>query len=304
MIKLLSKLKESLLSTLPIFSVVLVVFLLEKFKAGPFASLDSKSIISDSSMIAFSICAGIIAVGLAIFSLGADQSMSEIGKLVGGSMMRKKNIFFIIAMTLILGVFVTIAEPDLSVLSGQLNGIPEMAIVWTIGAGVGLFLVIGVIRIIFGKNLNILFICFYGLVFTIAYFVDRRLLPICFDSGGVTTGPVTVPFILAFGVGIAANRQGKKSGDDSFGLTALCSIGPILAIMILSKLVDPSILSQPYLLNEISNDFASSLGWSVLYAMKDVALAIVPIALFFIIYDLVLLKLPPIKLFKIFIGDS
>ena len=300
--RLLEKLLESFLSTLPIFLVVLVVFLLEKNSVGPFKSINPDYLISDSSMVAFSICALMIAIGLAIFSLGADQSMSQIGQLVGGSMMKKKNIFFIIAMTFVLGVFVTIAEPDLSVLSTQLNGIPNAAIVWTIGVGVGVFLVIGVLRIVFGKNLNILFICFYGLVFTIAYFVDKRLLPICFDSGGVTTGPVTVPFILAFGVGIAANRQGKKRGDDSFGLTALCSVGPILAVMILSKFVSPDVLEQTYILPSLSNNFGQALGEAVLFSMKEVVLAIVPIALFFLIYELLFLKLPIVKLIKIFVG--
>ncbi len=296
------KFLDSFLSTLPIFLVVLVLYLLEKFGVWVFAGLPEGSYITDQEFIAFSVCAVLIAIGLGLFTAGADQSMTQIGELVGGSVLKKRKLFLVIAMTFVLGVFVTVAEPDLTVLSGQLDGISPPLVIWTIGLGVGLFLVIGVLRIIFRKPLNIFFIVFYGLVFMLAYLVDPRLLPICFDSGGVTTGPVTVPFILAFGVGIAANRQGARSGDDSFGLTALCSIGPILAVMVLARFVNPEILESHHMLTAINSDFWPNLGSIAIDCLLDVGLAILPIAIFFLVYDLIFLRLPPLKLARIFIG--
>ena len=296
------KFLDSLLSTLPIFFVILALYLLEKFNVWIFASVSQDMNITDDEFVAFSVCAAMIALGLGLFTVGADQSMSQIGELVGGSLMKKRKLLLMIVMTFILGVFVTIAEPDLAVLSGQLSGLSATLIIWTIGIGVGFFLVVGVLRIVFNKQLNIFFIVFYGLIFALAYLVDPRLLPICFDSGGVTTGPVTVPFILAFGIGIAASRQSGRAGDDSFGLTALCSIGPILAVMVLARFVNPSILENPYLLETISGDFWSNLGYVTLSCMKEVGLAILPIAGLFLIYNFIFLRLPAVKLIKIFVG--
>ena len=296
------KFLDSLLSTLPIFIVILVLYLLEKFGVWVFSSIPENEIITDPEFLAFSICAILIAFGLGLFTIGAEQSMTQIGELVGSSLMRKRKLFLIIAMTFVLGVFVTIAEPDLTVLSSQLGGISSLTVIWTIGIGVGLFLVIGVLRVVFKKPLNILFIVFYGLIFTLAYLINPRLLPICFDSGGVSTGPVTVPFILAFGVGIAASRQGSSAGDDSFGLTALCSIGPILAVMVLSRFVDPSILDAAYPTGVIPGNFWVSLGYTVLHCLREVGFAILPIAAFFLVYDLIFLRLPFVKLARIFIG--
>ena len=301
----LAKFRESFLSVLPIFCVVLLIYLLEKYRVGVFADIadyqGGANQITDKDFLAFGVCAFLIAFGLALFNVGAEQSMSEIGQLVGGSLMKKKNLFFIIAMTLILGVFVTIAEPDLAVLSGQLYGISSTAVVWSIGIGVGLFLVIGVLRVIFRKNLNIMFLAFYALVFCLGYFIDPKLMPIAFDAGGVTTGPVTVPFILAFGVGVAASSKG--GGDDSFGLTALCSVGPILAVMVLAQFVDVDAISAtPYPMDSIPADFGASLAQAILGSMKEVALAILPIIAFFLIYDLLFLRIPAVRLIKIFIG--
>ena len=298
----LEKFKESFLSTLPIYVVVMVCYLLERYNVGLFGEVASISKITDQDFFGFSMCALLIAFGLGLFTIGTDQSMSQIGELVGSSLMKRRKLFLVVSMTLVLGIFVTVAEPDLAVLADQLGGMSKEAVIWTIGIGVGVFLVISVLRIIFGKNLNVMFLAFYGLIFVLAYFVDPRLLPICFDSGGVTTGPVTVPFILAFGVGVAASRQGKRTGDDSFGLTALCSVGPILSVMILSRFVDTSFLSRPYVLEEVTDSFGPVLGESVLSSMLSVLLAVAPIAVFFLLYNSIFLRLPAKKVVRILIG--
>lgn len=301
----LSKLKESAISTAPIALVVLVIYLLERF--GVFgAELDPRYLISDNNMIAFGISVVLIVLGMMLFNVGTEQSMSEIGQVIGGSL-AKKNIFFVIVMTAMLGILVTVAEPDLAVLSGQI-GVNEQIIVWTIGVGVGIFLVIGVLRVLFRKNLNILFLSFYALAFALLYIIDPRFLPICFDSGGVTTGPVTVPFLLGFGLGMAASHGKGHSSEDSFGLTGLCSIGPILSVVIIALIMKSMGMNLPLMddyvdpLTRLSDNIGENLRDATLSTMQSVAFSVVPILGFFLIYELIFVRLPWKNIFRVFLG--
>ena len=302
----LDKLRESVISAMPIALVILVFFLITRFAFAPdhFRGPDGTVYaLSNDQMISFAVAAGMVIIGMALFNLGTEQSMTEIGRIVGGSLVKKNKFFFVIAMTFIIGVLVTIAEPDLSVLSGQI-GINEQIIIWSIGIGVGLFLVVGVIRATLHQSLNVMFLAFYGLCFALLYFIDPRFLPICFDSGGVTTGPVTVPFLLGFGLGIAANRGGKNS-EDSFGLTALCSIGPIIAVVVISLILKASGRGLP---ETYAGEVASTgliwdaLGTKTLSTMGSVALSVVPILLFFIIYELLFIRITGKELARIIVG--
>ena len=302
----LSKFKESLLSSGPIIVVIIAFFLVTRFVVNPelFKSSNGTIIaLSDDQMISFGVAAAMIVVGMALFNLGTEQSMTEIGRIIGGSLIKKNKFFFVIAMTFIIGVLVTIAEPDLSVLSNQI-GINSQIIIWTIGVGVGLFLVVGVIRTTLHQSLNVMFLAFYGLCFALLYFIDPRFLPICFDSGGVTTGPVTVPFLLGFGLGMAANRGGKNS-EDSFGLTALCSIGPILAIVCISLILKSTGKGLPETY-PVDNASLSSIWEALLHdslgTMKSVSLSVVPILLFFIVYELIFIRISGRDLARIIIG--
>ena len=139
----------------------------------------------------------------------------------------------IIAIGFILGVIITVSEPDLQVLAGQVAAVPNMVLILSVAVGVGVFLVAALLRILFGIPLAPLLLVFYAIVFALAMFVPKGFLAVAFDSGGVTTGPMTVPFIMALGVGISSIRNDKHAGNDSFGLVSLCSIGPILAVLIL-----------------------------------------------------------------------
>ena len=159
----LSKLREAAISTAPIAILIVAVFLIERF-ALPANFFEEKYYIADHDIYAFLIAVVMIVFGTMLFSVGTEQSMTDIGKYIGSSVVKKKNIFFLIIMTFALGVLVTIAEPDLAVLSGQI-GVAEEIIVGAVGVGVGVFLVIGVLRVAFKKNLNIMFLAFYGLVF-------------------------------------------------------------------------------------------------------------------------------------------
>lgn len=297
----LTKFRESLISAAPIAFVILIFFLVTRF-AVP-SDYFSSYYIGDMQMVSFSIAVVLIIVGMALFNLGTEQSMTEIGRLIGASLVQKKRLFFVATMTLVIGILVTVAEPDLSVLSGQI-GVNQRIIVWTIGVGVGIFLVIGVIRATLHQSLNMLFLAFYGLCFALLYFIDPRFLPICFDSGGVTTGPVTVPFLLGFGLGIAASRGGKNS-EDSFGLTALCSIGPVIAVVIISLILKSMGRGLPDvypLVDPTVGSIWEALGRKTVSTIGSVALSVVPILLFFIVYELVFIRISVKELFRIIVG--
>ena len=301
----LGKFKESFISTLPIAIVVVSFFLVLRF-AIPQGTFEDHLLISNDDMILFGIACAMIVVGMALFNAGTEESMTEIGQVIGGSLVKKKNFFFVIVMTFFLGVLVTIAEPDLTVLSGQI-GIHSQIIIWTIGIGVGIFLVVGVVRVTFHKSLNILFLTFYALAFTLIYLIDPRFLPICFDSGGVTTGPVTVPFLLGFGVGMAASRSGKNS-EDSFGLTALCSIGPILSVIIIAMIMKAMGKGLPMMdefvdpLSSLQGSMGDTLLHGVLSSSQAVAISVGPLLVFFLIYELIFIRLPWKTILRIFIG--
>ena len=210
------KFKETLKAVLPIIAIVLVLC----FTIAP---------ISPSIILMFLVGGVLLIMGMLLFNVGVDISMTPMGERVGTTMTKSKNIFIMIALSFLLGVMITISEPDLQVLAGQVPSIPNMVLILTVAVGVGFFLVLALVRMLFGIQLSHMLLVFYAVVFTLAYFVPGDFLAVAFDSGGVTTGPMTVPFIMALGVGISAIRSDKRAADDSFGLVALCSIGPILA---------------------------------------------------------------------------
>lgn len=294
------KLGESFLSVFPIVLVVSILY---------FTKLIPE--FSGESYVAFLCCAFFIGVGLALFTAGADQSMSRIGTIIGETLFKQRKMWLILLMTFLIGVLVTVAEPDLKVMAGQI-GWNVYLLIFSIGIGVGLFVVFGVLRIIFNKNLNVMFLAFYGIVFALAAIVNPKFLPISFDSGGVTTGPVTVPFILAFGAGLAASRNSNgRSGEDAFGLTALASVGPIITVMLMSTFLDVDSMSFPWDPSQIVTysswqgflgEFSSLLGSALLLELKDVAIAIVPLALFFILYNFLFVHLSFKVVLKIMVG--
>ncbi len=297
------KLAENFLAVLPIFAIVTILFCIPGIVNNETSKWES--------YVAFVISAVFVGLGLSLFTMGVDESMSRIGQAVGESLFKKKNIFFVVVMTFMIGVLVTVAEPDLSVMASQI-GWEKITLTAFVGIGVGLFVVFGVLRILFGKDLRIMFICFYAIVFMLASIVDKRFLPIAFDSGGVTTGPVTVPFILAFGAGLAASKANNgRSGEDAFGLTALASVGPIIAVMVMSLFMDVD--NMVYTLDvspleslggwgDFTPVFFSLIGEYLLEELKNVAIAIAPIAAFFFVYNLFVLKYRWRQTLKIYVN--
>ena len=224
---LMSKIKEALLSVLPVTLIVLII------SFTPLVGLSTRE------TVIFVISAVFLIFGIGLFNLGADLAMTPMGEHVGSGLTKSKNIKLLLSVCFIMGVLITVAEPDLSVLAGQVSNVMNStALIITVGLGVGLFLLLAILKIIFKKDLSALLLFFYMLLFCIcALLIDSGkgyFLPLGFDSGGVTTGPITVPFIMALGVGVAATIGGRNSKENSFGLIALCSIGPVLAVMILA----------------------------------------------------------------------
>ena len=218
--KLKEKFKEALAAVMPITIIV-------------FAICFSVVKVSSDNLMLFLVGAVFLIFGMSLFSLGAETSMSLIGERVGATICKSKKVWVIALISFIVGTIITIAEPDLQVLATQIVDIPNIVLITTVGIGVGIFLAIAMLRMVLKIRLSRILAFLYLLVFILSFFIHDNFLPMAFDAGGVTTGPLTVPFIIALGIGAATIRSDKNSESDSFGLVALCSVGPILAVMIL-----------------------------------------------------------------------
>lgn len=214
------KMRESVVSVLPILIIVLVLC----FTVTP---------VSNDLLLGFLIGAVLVIAGMGLFSLGAELSMTPIGSRIGTALTRTRNLPLILIVSFALGFAVTVAEPDLQVLAETVPHIKGTVLLVTVGVGVGFFLSVCMLRILTGVRLRWLLIAFYAVVFALAARTAPDFLGVAFDAGGVTTGPMTVPFILALGVGVSNTRSDDRAEADSFGLVALCSIGPILAVLLL-----------------------------------------------------------------------
>ena len=231
--------------------------------------------------------------------------MSPMGERVGTAMTQSKKLWVVVALSFLLGFIITISEPDLQVLAQQVPAVPNLTLILAVACGVGVFLVVALLRMLFSIALPPFLVCFYAVIFILAFFVPKEFLSVAFDSGGVTTGPMTVPFIMALGVGISATRSDRHAADDSFGLVALCSIGPILAVMMLGLIYNPdSAAYTPPVIPEIAD---SKQLWNLFAVelptyMKEIALSLLPIVLFFAVFQALILKLSGRNLTRILIG--
>ncbi len=290
-----SKIKESLISVLPVTLIVIIL---------NFTPLINLSV---NEIVVFSVSALFLILGIGFFTLGADVAMTPMGEYVGSGLTKSKNLNLLLVICFALGFLITVAEPDLSVLASQIG---SNLIIIFVGLGVGLFLIISILKIVFKKDLASLLIYFYMVLFALALFVlsidnnNFQLIPLSFDSGGVTTGPITVPFLMALGVGIANTIGGRNSSENSFGLVALCSVGPILAVLILS-LVNGGDITAPnpsdYML---ADDVWSYALLTLVQTTKDVSIALGLIVVFFFIINFTILKLSRKKIKQILIGTA
>ena len=210
-----------------------------------------------------------------------------------------------VAISFIMGLVITISEPDLQVLAQQVPSIPNMTLILAVAIGVGAFLVISILRMLFGIPLSYLLLFFYGIIFVLTMLVPADFLAVAFDSGGVTTGPMTVPFIMSFGVGIAAIRSDRHAEDDSFGLVALCSVGPILAVMILGMIFTPEstqAVSEAIPIIDNTVDIGKLFMEEIPHYIKEMAVSIFPIVFFFGIFELFARDINKHTVIKIVVG--
>ena len=286
------KLKEAAASVLPVTAIVAVLCLaLVRVDVG--------------LMLSFLLGSGLLILGMGLFTLGAELSMSRIGNLIGAKMTKSRKLWFILAVSFLLGVAITMAEPDLQVLATNVPAIDKTVLIVTVSVGVGLFLMLCMVRILFSVSLRLLLIVFYALLFLGAFLSDAGFLSVAFDSGGVTTGPMTVPFIMALGVGVASIRSDENAKADSFGLVALCSIGPVMAVMLLGAIYPTDTQAN---VNMVIGGFETTveLGGAYLRSlptyMLEVAMALLPIFVFFLLFQVFSLRLRKLPLTKIVMG--
>ena len=291
---LFNKLKEALTSVLPVGAIVFILSL------TPLVTLNGRE------MTVFGISALLLIAGIALFNLGADLAMTPMGQFIGEGLTKSKKASILLLVCFLMGLLITIAEPDLAVLAEQVGSIMNgTLLIVTVGLGVGLFLLLAVLKIISRSDLTSMLLFFYLVLFSLAallYSSEKgALLPLSFDSGGVTTGPITVPFIMALGVGIALTVGGRHANENSFGLIALCSIGPIIAVLALSIFSNGSL---QYSVPDYSMDhiIEKGIGIEFLETMLDVGKSLLLIVVFFFILQFLILKLPKQQLISIGIG--
>ena len=289
---LFEKLRGAAASVLPISLIVLLIcFVLVPVDTG--------------LMLSFLLATAMLILGMGLFTLGAEMSMSKIGNYIGSKLTKSRKLGLILAVSFLLGVAITVAEPDLQVLAANVPDIDKTVLILTVSVGVGMFLMLCMVRILFGISLRLLLIVFYVLVFLAAFLSDQGILAVAFDSGGVTTGPMTVPFIMALGVGVASIRSDENAKADSFGLVGLCSIGPIASVLLLGAIyrTQPA-QAETQTVAAITDTVL--LGRDYLHAipeyLKEVTIALLPIVVFFLIFQLVSLRLRKLPFLRVMVG--
>ena len=286
------KLRESLVSILPITVLGIVAALITRKIDGGLIGL-------------FAVGSVFLIVGMTLFTVGTDLAMMPMGHSIGAFLTKSKKLPLILGVCFVLGFLITVAEPDLQVLATQLqqgDGL-NAAILYSVALGVGISLLVAVCRMAFNIPLNLLLLLLYGLLFLLAAFVPDNFLAVAFDAGGVTTGPVTVPFLMALGIGLASVR-GKNSSRDSFGLVALCSVGPVIAVMIVGLTGSVDVTPSQTVIPQVTNAADAILPFfgALPRYLKEVALALFPVVGVFLLFQIFALRLPAANLIRIGVG--
>ena len=261
--------------------------------------------LTTGAVMMFFVGAVLLIVGMGMFQLGAEMAMTPLGESIGAKISKSKKLITIAAIAFALGTLITIAEPDLQVLAEQIPSIPNNVIIWTVALGVGIFLAVAVIRIVKGFDLSILLMILYGILLVLSFFVPKDFLSVAFDSGGVTTGPITVPFIMAVGVGLSSIRSDKNASSDSFGLVSLASVGPILAVVVLGFFYDTgdgaystSAVKEVETMQDVVKAFFNELPHYYL----EVGLSLLPIVGVFVLFQFIGHKSPRRVIIRSLIG--
>ena len=283
--------KEAIQSVLPIFAIVLLL----SVSAAPMES---------GVIVMFLFGTIMLIVGMGFFTIGSGISMEPLGEGIGITLGKAKKIAIPLFICLVLGILITIAEPDLTVLAEQVPSISDRILIWSVAVGVGIFLVISMIRTRKGIKLNTLLLVFYGVAIVLAFFAPNDFIPTAFDSGGVTTGPITVPFIMALGAGMASMSTAKNARENSFGLIALCSIGPILSVLILSIVFKPqsSTPQETFVIAETTKEAFEAFINGVPKFALEVFEALMPIVAVLVVFQILTRRFNKHQLLRMFVG--
>lgn len=256
-------------------------------------------------MLLFLIGIVCLVFGMSLFTAGAEMSMQQLGAKIGTTVAKSGKLWLIAFVSFIIGIIVTISEPDLQILANQVSGVPNMVLILTVSVGVGIFLMIAVLRIVFGFSLTALMIAFYAVAFVLSFFLPAGFRTLAFDSGGVTTGPMTVPFIMSIGAGVSAAKLSTDNRDDSFGITGLCSIGPIIAVMVLGIWMQvgdgdyiPNIIPEIDTTRDAIVVYAEGLA----HHAPDVAVALVPVIVFAALFQLISRAFTKVQVIRMVVG--
>lgn len=286
------KILEALSSVLPITIIVLLL----SITVAPMPT---------GTLMLFLTGAALLIVGMGFFSLGADVAMIPMGEGMGAAITKTRKLFIIILVGFLFGCAITVAEPGLQVLAGQVPSIPNMVLITTIALGVGAFLALAMARIVLGISLAHILLVIYPVIFILSQLVPSDFVGLAFDSGSIATGAITVPFILAIGVGVASVRGDKGAFDDSFGLVAMCVAGPVLAVLVLGVFYNPTaaeVGSVVLPIVETSRDVAKAFAMGLPVYLKEVVIALSPIVIFFLIFQLIFRRFTRRQLLKISVG--
>lgn len=291
--KLFQTVKDTFISSLPLAVIILLCLLVSPLEAS-----------SDYIKIA----AGYLCVvfGQALFLVGLESSILPIGRMVGGSFAKYNKLFFVLAFGFSFGLLATVAEPALSVLAKQIGGIMPLIdptlFIWITGTGIGIGVAIALVRIVKSINIKIVFGVLYALTFLVVLFSPPEFVALAFDGSGATTGDVSVPFILALGLGISTTFSKSKSNDDSLGIIGISSVGPIVSVLlygIIVKAKNGGTLPPENVYDmTVKSDFFQILSGNI----TDVALAVLPIVLISIPFLRFLLKLPRQTFLRLLLG--
>jgi hypothetical protein len=296
------KIVEAFSSVLPITAIVIIASVI-------FVPM------SAGIVVMFLVGAALLIVGMGFFTLGADMAMMPMGEGIGAEVTKGRSALVAVGISFLMGLIITIAEPDLMVLALQLaRSVNIWTLIVTVGVGVGLFLAIAVLRVIIGVPLRYLLLVFYALTFGFAVYLTKQgsaaFIPVSFDSGGVTTGPITVPFMLAMCVGVASLRGDKSAKSDSFGFVALCSIGPIASVLLLGAVmriaeVPPNSMPAEEIAaiaDYTNRDVVEHFLFAFPATIKNVGTALGAILVFFFVFQLVTRRFHRHQLGRILIG--
>ena len=285
--KLREKIRESLQAVVPVTAIVLLLCV-------------TITPMPPDTLLLFLTGAGLLILGMGFFTLGADLAMIPIGEHLGTRLAKGKKVVLIALACFAIGGIITVAEPDLQVLAQQTPGVPDLTLILTVAVGVGIFLASAFLRMVLKIRLSILLLIGYAAVFLLSIFVPNEFVAVAFDAG-----PITVPFIMAFGIGLAALRNDGDAESDSFGMVALCSIGPILSVLLLGILYEPSQAEYAEITMPVistTRDLGLEFGRAFPAYAKEVFLALLPVLVFFFLFQLAFLKLRKKQLVKVLAG--